>query len=257
MKSERRHELHQNDLAQWLGKVAQWVKAHSNHITVGVLVVAVGFLAWVMIARHLHAKEDAVSDAYHEAMMMISEDEQLAKLKEVADQDRNPFLATKASLDVANLYAIKLITDDQAGAAARKEWADRATEYYTRAAKMPAKRAGLEPLAAQGYLGLGQLAADARNFDQAETLYKQAREMAPKGYPVHAYAVAELQELPKTRTAPEKFAATPPPTNIFAPGNSQNPLLPGQLTLPEIPYGSGEVPAPAPLPTETSEGNPE
>jgi len=236
MKAERRHELHQNDLAQWLGKAWEWVKAHSNHITAGVLAVAVVFFAWVLIGNHLRSREEAVMDTYRQAVASADADERMGLLKEVAEQDRNPFWAAKASLDVANLYALKLVSADKTDAAQQQEWAGQATKFFTRATELSARNEGLKPLAAQGYLGLGQLAVNARKFDEAEALFKRAQETAPEGYPVHTYAGYELRELPRIRTAPEQFAAAPTPaTEGFAPAGPllDNPLLPGLLTLPE------------------------
>jgi tetratricopeptide (TPR) repeat protein len=254
MKAERRHELHQNDLAQWLGKAWQWIKAHGNHLTAAVLVVAVVFFAWVLIARHLQSREDAVSDTYRQAMVAVSDDERLTLLKEVAEQDRNPFWAAKASLDLANLYALKLVSADKIDVAQQQAWVDQATKFYTRVTELASRNEGLKPLAAQGYLGLGQLAVSARRFDEAEALFKRAQETAPEGYPAHTYAGYELRELPRIRTAPEQFAAEAAPSasdNRSPLGPMMdNPALPGLLTLPDAPFGNTE---PADEPAEDSQ----
>jgi len=239
MKAERRHELHQNDLAQWLSKMAQWGKAHGNHLTAGVLIVALGFFAWMLIGNHLQSRKDAVPESFRQAMMVADMDQRLVELKEVAEQDRSPFWAAKASLDVGNLYALKLVSADKTDAAQQQEWTDQATKFYTRAADVAAGHPGLESLAAQGYLGLGQLAANARRFDDAEALYRKALATAPEGYPAHTYAEAVLRELPHIRTAPETFAAAPPAAEFLTPPvgpRMETPPIPG-LMLPEVPYG--------------------
>ena len=263
MKAERRHELHQNELAQWLGKAAKWAKAHSNHITAVVLVVAIAFFAWVLIAKHLRAREDAVAEKYSQAMLSASEDERVAMLKEVAEQDRNPFLAARASLDVGNLYAIKVLAEDKADGAQLKEWTEQATRFYTRASQMSSRHAGLESLAAQGYLGLGQLAAGARRFDDAEAMFKKALDMAPEGSLSQGYARMVLRDLPQIRTAPQKFAATGPAAEPLTPSDPFSDLLRGMQQDTKIqtdapPFGGDTEPATTPPPsTETPEENPE
>ena len=49
MKSERRHELQHNELADWLAKTAEAIRPHQNAILAGlvtVLIVVLGYTWW-------------------------------------------------------------------------------------------------------------------------------------------------------------------------------------------------------------------
>ncbi|MCL2700409.1 MAG: hypothetical protein FWE88_01800 [Phycisphaerae bacterium] len=209
MKAERRHELHQNDLAQWLGKALEWIKAHRNHITTTVLAVAIVFLVWVLVAKHLRAREAAVYEEYRLAVNPVSEADRLERLNAVADQTRNLFLSAKANLELGDLFALKLATGtDTVDAAQQAAWLAAAKEHYTRLTQP--KFANLKPLVAMAYLGLGNLAANERNFDEAEAWFKKAQDTAPEGYPVHTSAAIALDSLPQVRAVREQFAAAAP-----------------------------------------------
>jgi len=211
MKAERRHELHQNDLAQWLGKAWTWAKAHRNHLTSGVLVVLIVLAVWVLVARYLQSREAAVFNTYQQAMGATDAEERVARLKEVADQDRNPFWSVTANLDLGDHFALQIATGaNKTDVAQLKEWAQKATDAYTRATQLAQQHPALKPLAARGYIGLGQLAADARMFDEAAKFYEQALESAPEGHLAHTAATIALRQLPLIRNAPEQFATTRP-----------------------------------------------
>lgn len=249
MKAERRHELHQNDLAQWLGKVADWSKKHANHITAVVLGVAVVFLAWVMISKHIKSREEAVYANYQKALTSGSTEERTQLLEEVAGQDRNEFLAASACLDLANEYTSKAVVAAGKGETAQaKEWSEKASKFYT---QLTQKHAKLKSLAAQGHYGLGQLAMNAGNFDEAGKQFKQAQDAAAEGYPIHYQAKSALTELEQIRKAPTKFAASQPSTPFVVPSATQpsaNPLLPTLLPTTSGPaqLPVGKVPASAP-----------
>ena len=52
MKSERRHELQHNELAEWLFKTSEQIKPHQNSIMAGVVVLAVLIVGYSWWTRH-------------------------------------------------------------------------------------------------------------------------------------------------------------------------------------------------------------
>ena len=63
MKSERRHELEQNALADWMTDLVETTKPYANHIMVGVLVIALGLVAYTMWARNATSRTTDAWDA--------------------------------------------------------------------------------------------------------------------------------------------------------------------------------------------------
>ena len=52
MKSERRHELQHNELAEWLFKTGEQLKPYQNLILAGVVAIAVAIVGYSWWARH-------------------------------------------------------------------------------------------------------------------------------------------------------------------------------------------------------------
>jgi len=210
MKSERRHELHQNDLAQWLGKVADWAKKHINQLTAVVLGVAVIFVAWVWISRHLSSRQDEVYENYRDALMQSdSTSDQISRLEKVADQDRNKFLAAAANLNLGDLYAVQVtIGSGKVDSDQNKESLAKATAYYKTVID---KYSDQKPMVAMAYVGLGTLAEDAAKWDEAKAMYEKAQSTAPEGYPVLYRAKQALARLDQVKV-PVILATTMPST---------------------------------------------
>jgi len=210
MKSERRHELHQNDLAQGLGKVADWVKKHINQLTAVILGVAIIFVAWVWISRHLSSRQDEVYENYRAALMQnASTSDQISLLEKVADQDRNKFLAAAANLNLADLYAVQVtIGTGKLDSDQNKDSLTKATAYYKTVVD---KYGDQKPMVAMAYVGLGTLAEDAGQWDEAKAMYEKAQSTAPEGYPVLYRAKQALARLDQVKV-PVILATTMPST---------------------------------------------
>ena len=68
MKGQRRHELEQNALADWLAKVIESVKPYQNAILGAVLLVVLATVAYSWWTRLSAGRNAAGSDAFHRAL---------------------------------------------------------------------------------------------------------------------------------------------------------------------------------------------
>lgn len=120
MKSEHRHELKSNELADWLGNLPQWSKENLNSILIiiAVIVVIAGFFAWRYYAKDIvqyGEREkftnmlDNMLGAKTEIVQQLnsgnSSDISYILLKESTDIDK--FAASAGNKDMAALAYIK------------------------------------------------------------------------------------------------------------------------------------------------------
>lgn len=82
MKSERRHELEHNVLADWLGKTIPKIKPYSSSILLGVLIVALGATLVHWWTGHSYAKWGDAWDAYYASFGDPNAAEELDKVAE-------------------------------------------------------------------------------------------------------------------------------------------------------------------------------
>ena len=58
MKTDRRHDLHTNELADYLGKIVAKIKPYTNHIVAGVFAVLLIAVVWSLTANYFSGNED-------------------------------------------------------------------------------------------------------------------------------------------------------------------------------------------------------
>jgi tetratricopeptide (TPR) repeat protein len=83
MKSERRHELETNELANWLAKVIEAIKPYGNAILAVTLLVVVTGIIYVWWARQSAAK---TSDGWTEYYQLLDKNSDPADFEELAQQ---------------------------------------------------------------------------------------------------------------------------------------------------------------------------
>ena len=81
MKSERRHELQQNELAGWVGKFIEDIRPYATMILGGVAVVVVGAMVWAYISGTQLAERQAGWSEFHAALASEDVDELLLVAK--------------------------------------------------------------------------------------------------------------------------------------------------------------------------------
>ncbi len=117
MKSERRHELEKNALADWLGDFIEKVKPYQNAILALVILVAATIGAYTLWSRQSEARTEADWDEFHAAWSSTRLN--LSAFDRIAEQHPNTHLGLWAATIAADLHlniGCNLLFADKAGA---------------------------------------------------------------------------------------------------------------------------------------------
>ncbi len=193
MKSQHRHELKTNELAEWLANLPEWVRENARTIVyvsiIAVLVVAVALYYWRVRDAEATRKQVELTNLISEMaqspsqiiqsqaqgfdtsfnLLPLSQNLQLA-----AGNAKNDQVAALALIKSAQ--AIRMELHYRPEVVSPQETAtqiQKAKESYTEALQ----KAGIGPsLKAVAKFGLGLCEEELRNFDQAEKIYRQITE---------------------------------------------------------------------------------
>ena len=195
MKSEHRHELKTNELAQWIADFPQWAKKNMRmiiYVSVAVIVV-VAYYAWydyrknVVLAQQqerLTSLLSKLAQSKQEVLRVQSQGQdysfilnQIAnELDDFAQKAENEQAAALALTKKAEALRIelhyRLVPADEQNAA---EQINRAKSDYSRAIEMAHANPSLKAIATYG---LGLCEEELGNFDQARQIYQQITEDA-------------------------------------------------------------------------------
>jgi hypothetical protein len=119
MKSEKRHELQKNELADWLGNHVEGATEYFWPVVGGVVVA---FALAIGIVWYLNARESAAAIAWDKYYQAFAEREREAELKKVAEVYSDSAAAQWAQLGSADLslaQATKLMFSDKSEATSR------------------------------------------------------------------------------------------------------------------------------------------
>jgi hypothetical protein len=286
MKSEHRHELKTNELADWIANLPEW--ADENRSTI--ILVAVVIVAAVIVYFWSYYRREVVSVGRQTRLTNLvtqvqQKENDVARaamqnndlsydLLPVADDLQSFALGTRDD----NVAALALI---QRGETLRAELHYRlaevspedlekqitkARESYQLALERAKSNASL---AASAQLGLGLCEEELGHFDQAAALYREvAQKPEYAGTVGQATAAYRLKIMDDFKT-PVVFKPAPPkpqpspaqpsaPTIQLQPGNAQPPAAPqGAQPAPAVPYGPAPAPTPAaPTPTPVAPAQP-
>jgi hypothetical protein len=288
MKSEHRHELKTNELADWIAHFPEWADENRNTL----IMVAVILVAAVIVYFWSFYRRDVVSVRRQTRLTnLVTQVQQ--KMNEVARATMQNTDESYVLLPVADdlqQFALSTSEDEvaalaliQRGEALRAELHYRladisAEELNKQVAKaresyqLALERAKSDPtLAASAQFGLGLCEEELSHFDQAVAIYREiAQKPEYAGTVGQAAAAARLAIVDEFRTpvvfqsapAPPPQAAQPQvPTIQIKPGDANNApvVVPvPQNAAPASPAGdAGTTPAPVPigpmLPPETNQ----
>jgi hypothetical protein len=191
MKSEERHQLHTNELAQWIADFPEWIKENRNTVIyVAVLAIVVLVLVYV---KYVMPRPAATKEEYEftqQAQMVEMGKLQVAAAKEQGNA--KPELLRSTSENLGKLAS--QLSDDQAqayalikqGEAMRSEvhfgqmdekasrlQLDKAKQAYDSARKKAGQDTRIAGLA---QLGLGLSEEDLGNYETARKLYTELKE---------------------------------------------------------------------------------
>jgi len=217
MKSQRRHELEQNELAQWLGDVAKTIKPYQNLILGMLLVVLVGTAAYAVWSRQSGSRSAAAWTALFEAV----ESNDPFQFDDVITDYEGTRAAECAAVMAGDIHlseGCRLLFENKANA---NQELRRATEYY-----MSVLETSEDPsLRERATFGLARaLEAQARDLDEAIARYSEVVENWPDG-PFAMAAQRRIEDLKRaeTRAMYDRFARFDP-----KPAFSDEPGVPGQ-----------------------------
>jgi tetratricopeptide (TPR) repeat protein len=189
MKSERRHELATNELADWIANFPQWLKDNKTTVIVGSIVV-VGLIAYTIFFYNMQGRTGQENNAQASAMI-----EQLNWQKNTVLQGKaeglgvsDLFLSTAGSLATVaaesenkNFSALATIKRAEALRSELHYRAGVAEKDYQASQLGQAKKLYEEALtktdiptiAAMAEYGIGLCLEDAGDFDGAKTIYQK------------------------------------------------------------------------------------
>jgi len=274
MKSQRRHELHTNELAEALGRLLTRAREHANALAIGagLVVIAIVVLVWIPSMRR--RAEWAAQSAFAQALEAPGTEPLEHFLEQYPDATPTP--AARLALADRLLASVAAGTADDADAL-QARLAEAEGLYNDVAAADPA----LLPFARTG---LALVVLQRGDLDQGRTLLKEVVEKWPDSVAaarakVHLGLLADYSpvafsnepleptppetgdpaETPKTETPASEASKTkapktePPPSTTPAVPPAEHPPAP-KAEAPETPVPPAETPAPVPAEPATPKG---
>jgi len=269
MKSDHRHELKSNELADWIANFPAWARENRNSLLAAGAIILVALLVYfwsfyrrdVASVRNRAQLTELVARVPQQmnqiASAAMQNNDETYRLVETRDELQS--FAQKSSND--NMAALALI---QRGAALRAEVHYRLAEvgrdeltaqigkaqasYQEALDRKPSNPA----LAAAAHYGLGLCEEELGNFEKAAEIYRTVAAKAEyAGTPAQAAAAHRLKIMNDFRTE-VVFAPAPPKPAL--PATPQVQLKPGdpKASAPTIQLAPGAAPAAPATPTETA-----
>jgi hypothetical protein len=257
MKSEHRHELKTNELADWLAHFPEWAKTNRNTLigAAVVLVVAAGVYFWLFYQRDLATARTQIRLTNLVTQLPVQKGALAQSLAQGAGQsdvllavarDLQDFAQVAGDTKMAALAliqraeAIRADLHYRSGDASRAELADQIAQAQA-SYRQALERAGSDPLlAAKAQFGLGLCEEELNNFDGARQIYSgivanaEYEGTTGRAAAEHRLAVMDDYKGPVVfKPAPKPKAAQP--TIQFRPSDANAPI---QVPIPnDVPIG--------------------
>jgi tetratricopeptide (TPR) repeat protein len=267
MKSDHRHELKSNELADWLANLPQWAQQNRTNIlaVVAVLVVAAIVYFWSFYRREVVSVRNQerltflatqVPQRINEAMRAASQNvDQSLALASLGD-DLKDFAGNLSNDNMAALALIKRGETIRAELHLRLAEAGR-EELTAQIAKAQAsyqealdRKPSNPALAAAAQFGLGLCEEELGNFDKAAEIYRAMTQNAEyAGTVAQAAADYRLKIMDDYKT-PVAFKPAPPePKVTVTPETPTLQIAPDQAAAPTV---VGPAPAPTTAPADAN-----
>lgn len=268
MKTERRRELHTNELSQQIEQLSDYVRQNANRLlAVGsVVIVLVVAVAWYV--RSAQAKLMDGWATLSDATLAADPDTAINRYRSVAGETANADLIIAAWLRIGETAMNRLITPATAkeatdsSAAARENWRATAQEAFEKVVQLAGARQA--NARGQALMMLGVLAEDRGQFEKAREYYQkiiEQKEFAATPLPMQAeYRIAGLARWSEPVTFPPAAITVPSPeaapAAISAPPDGQQLIMSRTIDLKagEVVEGDTSIPVriteqSAPVPT--------
>jgi hypothetical protein len=209
MKSEERHKLQQNELADYLAKIVEQIKPYQNAILGGIILVLVIILLVNWWNGKSAAEMDIANTQLHNATIAAMNSGEPSELIVMADKYYDSPAATIAALTAADIYlnnGCNLLFSNKAKAKSELGYA---VELYKK--KLPNLRNRF--LIAQANFGLARAEECQSDLTNAKKHYEEVVKIAPDG-PYGVLASRRLEDIgrPSTKANYDKFAQYEPKT---------------------------------------------
>ncbi|MFW6058662.1 MAG: tetratricopeptide repeat protein [Phycisphaeraceae bacterium] len=255
MDSEERHELKENDLAEFFRNFGEWWSQYGNYVLIVVILLAAGITGYNFYhSRVTQRHEQAWTD-----LAVATSPEGFAQVAEAHD---DPVVQALAQLRAADLYRRRAIgryepieqpdvTLDEQGTldglegeteaqADPAEDLAQAAALYQRVLEQDAQRVPTV-YRVNALLGLGAVLESEKNWDDAREQYDRAAELAGEALPQLAAQARQRRELLDELRRPIAFAPESDAPDTGATGPANVPGLPAGVA-PAPGAGAGEAP---------------
>jgi hypothetical protein len=215
MKSERRHELQHNVLADWLVTTAETIKPYQNIVVTAVLVVLAVFAGYTLWTR---MAADQTANAWS-AVSTALDTGDLSSLTKVVDDYPNTSAANMAGVVLADNYLAGGCNRLFSNKATALDELNKAIRLYE-AVRMDSRQPSLVERATFSLAKAKESKGDADSIAQAEKLYAEVVANWPQG----AFAAAASERLadlkrPATKELYDAFAKFDPKPVFAAPSD--------------------------------------
>ncbi|MCC6123470.1 MAG: hypothetical protein IT426_00760 [Pirellulales bacterium] len=232
MKSEERHKLQQNELADYLAKVVERIKPYQNAILGGIILTLVAVLLFHWWTGKSATETEAANTEFYNALNSAMSSNDPADLIAVAEKHPDNPSASVAALAAADLYlnnGSELLFQNKSKA--NSELGDAATLYQK---ILP--RLNNPFLIAKANFGLARAQECQNQLAEAKKHYEAVVKIQPDG-PYGVLAKRRLEDLnrPATNEYYDKFAKFEPKPFKDEPGMSDKSPLFDPSNLPREP----------------------
>jgi hypothetical protein len=211
MKAEERHELRENDLANWL-HYGLWafLKQNGSYI---LLVLALGFLGFQLWNMYQRKQETKRQEAWVALIDANRTNDPFKSLQEIIDTGTIKPVQAQACLQMGQNYGRLVISPEQLidRKMTREQALSNAFDYYQKALEFQ----GNDPVIfVHSHLGIAGVYEDRENWDQARTEYKSIidnKMFTGAQASLATLAKDRLDSLEDRRKAPRLATMIPPP----------------------------------------------
>jgi predicted negative regulator of RcsB-dependent stress response len=258
MKSEHRHELKTNELAEWLANLPEWLKENSKSlIAMAAIIIAVlGFYGWRRYDRNVVQVRER--DEFTSLLNSASSEKMQVAVRQSQGTDSSHYLIPLATnlksfaenTSKKNMAALALIKEAETlraelhyrlAAVSKQDFTEqinRAKASYTEAVS---KSSSNPQLMAAAKFGLGLCAEELDDFDQARQIYQEI--VSNASFEGTVSLVQAQQRL--------KYMSDYENDIVFKPGPKKEPAVATQPTIHIMPFDAN-MPADTNLPVDVN-----
>jgi hypothetical protein len=233
MKSERRHELQHNVLADWLAQTAESLKPYQNMVMFGTVLILIVLAVGIYWSKQSAASATRAWDEFNTALVSANPATALSK---VIEDLPGTTAAEMAAVVSADRHLAEGCRDLFVNKATAQNELSKAIDLYA-PVRERSQVSSLREAATFGLARAREAKGDATNIEQAVKLYEELSKNWPNGAytPIANERLADLKK-PATKELYDRFAHFDP-----KPVFSTEPA--GRL-----PFDSGSIPRETPLP---------